>query len=148
VLAGAVMPHLSATFVRDRARFAAATVKFLKIATFVVVLVFLPIIIFSRQIITLTVGAEYIQASVPLEIMMAALVIVMFNMPFSTGLIAAGFERDVLRQAFASAVVSVLSNFILMPKYGMIGASVSFMLAESLALVWILYLYRIKIRKG
>jgi O-antigen/teichoic acid export membrane protein len=148
VLAGAVMPHLSATFVRDRARFAVATKKFLRISMFIVVLVFIPVIVFSKQLISLTVGPEYLQASLPLEIMMAALVLVMFNMPFSTGLIAAGFERDVMRQTFASASVSIVSNFILMPKYGMIGASVSFMLAESLALGWILYLYKIKIRKG
>jgi PST family polysaccharide transporter len=148
VLANAVMPHLSATFVRDRARFAAATKKFLRISMLIVALIFIPIIIFSKQLISLTVGAEYLQASLPLQMMMAALVLVMFNMPFSTGLIAAGFERDVLRQAFASASLSIVSNFILMPKYGMIGASVSFMLAEALALGWILYLYNIKIRKG
>ena len=74
--------------------------------------------------------------------------IILFNLPFSTGLIASGFEKDVLKQAFASAVLSISSNFILMPKYGMLGGSISFVLAESLALVWILYLYRNKIKKG
>lgn len=148
VLATAVMPHLSAAFVRDKARFHAATVKFFKIGVFVILSIFLPLIMFAKPIISLMVGAQYAQAAPPLQIMMAALILVMFNVPFSTGLIAAGFEKSVLKQAFSSAALSIVSNFILMPKYGMIGASVSFVLAESLALIWILCLYRSKIRKG
>lgn len=148
VLVSAVMPHLSAAFVRDKRKFWHATVKFLKIGILAVIAVFLPIIIFAKEIILWTVGEQYIQAARPLSIMMFAVILIMFNVPFSTGLIAARFEKSVLKQAFASACVSIVSNFILMPKYGMIGASVSFVLAESLALIWILTLYRINIRKG
>jgi O-antigen/teichoic acid export membrane protein len=37
--------------------------------------------------------------------------------------------------------VSVILNVLLMPKYGMIGASISFFVAETLAIIWILCIY-------
>lgn len=148
-LAGAVLPSLSSSaFHGDSKRFKAATGKFLTLAIFISVFVLLPLILYSRSLVTFVVGVEYAPAADPLRIMVIGLIIVLFNLPFSTGLIASGFEKDVLKQAFASAVLSISSNFILMPKYGMLGGSISFVLAESLALVWILYLYRSRIKKG
>ncbi len=145
-LAVAVLPTLSRSARgKDVLRFRAATRKFLVLGAFLTAAVLLPLAIFGTGLITLMVGPEYSSAGLPLKLMTASLVLILFNLPFSTGLIASGHERDVLKQAFASAVLSVGSNFILMPKYGMIGGSVSFLLAESLALVWILCLYRKRI---
>jgi O-antigen/teichoic acid export membrane protein len=67
---------------------------------------------------------------------------VLFNLPYSTGLIAAGFEKEVLKQVLASAFLSVILNVLLMPGYGMIGAAISFLCAEILAIIWILLAYR------
>jgi O-antigen/teichoic acid export membrane protein len=145
LLANALLPRLSRTFTSDRAQFRRATAKFLRASMLLAALVFMPLALFSDKVIYLTVGSAYLSASVPLKIMMCALVLVMFNLPFSTGLIAACFERDVLKQAFASAALSVILNFALMPKYGMIGAAVSFLSAESLALIWILTIYHKRI---
>ena len=150
-LAGAVFPSLSSSaFQGDQKRFKAATGKFLTLAVFIAVFALVPLILFSKTLVTFVVGIEYAPAAEPLRIMAIGLLIILFNLPFSTGLIASGYEKDVLKQAFASAVLSISSNFILMPKYGMLGGSISFVLAESLALVWILYLYRsrIKTREG
>ncbi len=145
-LAAAVLPSLSSSAcTKDIPRFRSATRKFLVLGTFIAIAMLLPLAIFGTDIITLVVGSEYAPAGLPMKLMTAALALVLFNLPFSTGLIACGHEKDVLKQAFASAVVSVSSNFILMPKYGMIGGSISFLLAESLALIWILCLYRKRI---
>lgn len=145
-LAAAVLPSLSSSAcTKDIPRFRNATRKFLILGVFITVLMLLPLAIFGTDIVTLVVGSEYAPAGLPMKLMTAALALVLFNLPFSTGLIACGHEKDVLKQAFASAVVSVSSNFILMPKYGMIGGSISFLLAESLALIWILCLYRKRI---
>jgi len=145
-LAAAVLPSLSrSAFDKNMPRFRTATRKFLVIGIFLTLTVLLPLSVFGTSVITLAVGAEYSPAGLPLKLMTAALVLILFNLPFSTGLIASGHEKDVLKQAFASAVVSISSNFLLMPKYGMIGGSISFLLAESLALVWILCLYHKRI---
>lgn len=146
LLANSVLPRLSSTFVSDLPQFRRATAKFLKISLLLIIFIFLPLIIFSGRIISLTVGSEYLPATWPLRIMSCALILVMFNLPYSTGLIAASFEKDVLKQAFTSAALSVILNFVLMPKYGMIGASISFFCAESAALIWILAVYHKRVR--
>jgi Membrane protein involved in the export of O-antigen and teichoic acid len=141
-LANALLPRLSATFNNDTCQFNRATVKFLKIASFLTVFVFLPLIALSDHIITLALGNEYLPAGLPFRIMGLGLIIVLFNLPLSTGLIAAGKEREVLKQVLASAFLSVILNIFLMPKYGMIGAATSFLFAESLAIILILLAYR------
>ncbi len=144
-LANALLPRLASTFHRDASQFARSTRQFLKVGGLVIVLVFLPVIFFSGDLISFTVGSQYLPASLPLKVMAMALVLVVCNMPYSTGLIAARFEREVLKQAAASAALSIILNFILIPKYGMMGASISFFMAEFLALAWILRAYHKKI---
>jgi len=144
-LANATLPRLSSTFQDDLEAFSHATRRFLRLSVCVVILIFLPLIFFSRPLISLAVGGEYLSAALPLQILMLGLILVIFNLPFSTGLIAAGMEVEVLKQTFASAVLNIVSNFILIGKYGMIGAAISFFLAESLAIIWILRLYSRKI---
>ena len=141
-LANALLPRLSSTFIaRDIKQFTGATHKFLKISVFLAVFVLFPLILFSNNIISFALGNEYLPAGMPFKIMAVAFIFVLFNLPYSTGLVAAGFERAVLKQVFASAVLSVVLNLLLMPKYGMIGASISFFFAEALAIIWILWAY-------
>lgn len=144
-LANALLPRLSSTFSKDIEQFKSATGKFLKVSLFLTVFVFLPLIIFSSPLIYFALGNEYLPASLPFKIMAVGFLMVLFNLPCSTGLVAAGFEKEVLKQVCASAVLNIASNIILMPKYGMIGASISFLFAEALALVWILWAYHKKI---
>ncbi|MDD5173553.1 MAG: flippase [Candidatus Omnitrophica bacterium] len=141
-LANALLPRLSATFSDNIRQFSNATGKFLKLSLSIMVFVFLPVIIFSDRIVSFALGGEYLPACVPFKIMGLGLMTLLFNLPFSTGLIAAGFEREVLKQVMASASLSVILNIFLMPKYGMIGGAVSFLFAEILAIIWILRIYR------
>jgi len=141
-LANALLPRLSATYNSDLRQFNSATRKFLKISSLLTVFVFLPLIILSDRIISFALGVEYLPACLPFKIMGIGLIIVFFNLPYSTGLVAAGFEKEVLKQVLASASLSVILNIFLMPKYGMIGAAVSFLFAEMLAIIWILSAYR------
>lgn len=144
-LAGAVFPRLSVCYKSDPVQFKSATRSFLKLAAFIAVFAVMPVILASDQLIRLTVGAEYLPASIPLKIMAIGLLCILFNLPHSTGLIACGYEKDVLKQAVASACLSIAANLALVPAYGMLGAAVSFVLAEALALVWILHLYHKRI---
>ena len=145
-LAGAVLPHLSCAYKQeDMSLFHQSTRKYLKLSGIALACIIVPIILFSRQLISMTVGSGYLPSALPLKIMMFAMIPVAINLPYSTGLVAARMEKEVLKQVCASAVFSIFLNFILMPRYGMIGASVSFVCAEVLALVWILWVYHKKI---
>ena len=144
-LANALLPRLSSTFSKDAEQFSSATRKFLKISLSLAIFVFLPLIVFSSPLISLALGNEYLPASLPFKIMAVGFIFVLFNLPCSTGLVAAGFEKEVLKQVLASAFLNVTSNVFLMPRYGMVGASISFLLAEGLALIWIIWAYHRKI---
>lgn len=141
-LANALLPRLSSTFSNDLLQFNSATRKFLKISSFLTVFVFLPFIALSDHIISFALGSEYLPASLPIKIMGFGLILIVFNLPYSTGLVAAGFEKEVLKQVLASAFLSVVLNVFLMSKYGMTGAAISFLCAEILALIWILRAHR------
>jgi len=143
-LANAVLPRLSHALTKDLCQFRLATQKFLKLAIFLTIFGFLPLILFSKEFISVTFGREYLSANVPLKIMLAGLALVLFNLPYSTGLIACGLEKEVLKQTIGSAAINIVSNFILVPRYGIIGASLSFFLAEAFALAWILWAYKRK----
>lgn len=145
-LANAILPRLSSSFGRDPSEFARTTRKFLKLAIILTLFGVLPFAVFSKPIISLTVGSEYVSASLPLNIMSVGLVLVLFNLPYSTGLVAGGLEKEVLKQAAGCAALSVILNFILMPIYGMIGGAVSFVLVEAMAFIWILQAYNRNIK--
>lgn len=145
-LTNAVLPRLSYAFCNDAALFAATTKKFLRFASLFTVFVLLPSVLLCEKIVILAVGGQYLPAVAPLNIMIVGLVFVLFNLPYSTGLIACGMEKDVMIQTAASAALSLLLNFIIIPRYGIIGASISFTIVEIFAFVWILWIYKKKIR--
>ncbi|MDD5136957.1 MAG: flippase [Candidatus Omnitrophica bacterium] len=145
-LTNAVLPRLSYALCNDPAVFRDTTRKFLKLGAILTAFVLLPGIFVCEKAVIFAVGNEYVPAVVPLNIMIVGLVFVLFNLPYSTGLIACGMEKDVMIQTAASAALSLLINFIIIPKYGMIGASVSFTIVEIFAFVWIFWIYEAKTR--
>jgi len=144
-LTNAVLPRLSYAFCNDAVLFRATTQKFLKLAALFTILVLLPSIFLCEKVVIFAVGSQYLPAVVPLNIMIVGLVFVLFNLPYSTGLIACGREKDVMIQTAASAGLSLLINFIIIPRYGIIGASVSFTIVEIFAFVWIFWIYEKKV---
>lgn len=147
-LTNAVLPRLSYAFCNDAELFRATTRKFIRLAALFTLFVLLPAIFLCEKIVIFAVGNEYLPAVMPLNIMIVGLVFVLFNLPYSTGLIACGMEKDVMIQTAASALASLLLNFIIVPRYGIIGISVSFTIIEIFAFVWIFWIYEKKIRRG
>ncbi len=145
-LSSAVLPRFSFTFGIDAPQFKAAMRKFLVIVYGIIIFVLLPLIIFSRPLIRLTVGTQYLPVDLTFRVMVVGLMLVLANFPYSTALIAAGFEKHILKQSVGSAALSVAGNLVLMPQYGMMGAAVSFVFAEVLALAWVLDIYKNRIR--
>ena len=145
-LTNAVLPRLSYASCNDIELFKSTTRRFVKLGAFFTFFVLLPAIFLCEKIVIFAVGNDYLPAVIPLNIMIVGLVFVLFNLPYSTGLIACGMEKDVMIQTAASAALSLLINFIIIPKYGIIGASVSFTIVEIFAFVWIYWIYENKVR--
>jgi O-antigen/teichoic acid export membrane protein len=143
-LSNALLPRLSAAFNKDDDEFERSTHKFLVFSACLTFFVIIPALFFTKDLIRFTVGTSYSSAALPLNIMLGGVILVLFNLPYSTGLIASHLEKEVLKQVIASALLSLSLNFILIPRYGMLGSSVSFLMAEALALVWVLHIYKTK----
>ncbi|MFZ5800816.1 MAG: flippase [Candidatus Omnitrophota bacterium] len=141
-LANAALPRYANALSRGKGQCKKITLDFLKIVVSTALGLFVLIIVFCREIILLTVGAEYLAAEGVLKILMVGVALVFVNLPFSTALIAASREKAVLKQALSSAALNVSLNLFLIPKWGMEGAAWSFVAAEVLALTWVVGLYK------
>lgn len=145
-LTNAVLPRLSYAFCNDAELFRTTTRRFLRLGAIFTLFVLIPAIFVCEKVVIMAVGKEYLPAVLPLNIMIVGLIFVLFNLPYSTGLIACGLEKDVMIQTAASAVLSLLINFIIIPTYGIIGASISFTIVEIFAFAWIFWIYEKKIQ--
>ena len=145
-LTNALLPKLAYASCNDPVLFRATTRHFLRLAVMITVFLLLPAMFLCEKLLLLAVGGEYLPAVLPLNIMIVGLIFVLLNLPYSTGLIACGMEKDVMIQTAASAGLSLLINFIIIPRYGIIGASVSFTIVEIFAFAWIFWIYKKKTR--
>jgi O-antigen/teichoic acid export membrane protein len=144
-LASAALPRYAASFKEGVEQFKANTSQFVRVVVLLSALLWLGLVVFSKELIVFAVGHEYLAADFSFKILMVGVIFVLFNLPFSTALVAAGLEKEVLKQAIASAVLNVGLNLYLIPKWGMEGASLSFVYAEALAVIWVIVVYRKKI---
>lgn len=143
-LANAALPRYAATLKEGWDKLRGHTYQFLKVVVLISAALLI-LVLFSKKLIIFAVGNEYLAADKSFKILLLGVVFVLLNLPFSTALIAAGWEKAVLKQAIASALLNVGLNLYLIPKWGMEGASLSFIYAEALAVIWVIWLYRKKI---
>ena len=103
--------------------------------------------VLSDEVILLLFGEEYIQASTALRILVWSTAI------YSIGTIMTHTTRSAGKQAFtakvvaASAVLNLVLNFVLIPKYSLIGAAFATVMAESFTFVfhfWFMSRYMVK----
>lgn len=141
-LANAALPRLSPAFGKNLYEFNKIRIHFLKVLVLLGACTLLPLGIFTKNILSISVGESYFPADPVIKIFTLAAALVFFNIPFSTSLIAAGYEKKVLRQVIGVAIISFVLNLALIPRFGMIGAAFSYLGAESIALIWIVIIYR------
>jgi len=127
------------TFNRDRKAYAIVVGSY-----GLILLLFL--LIFGKWFFFLIFGANYIEGYPVFFILMLAVVILCFNVPFSQPLFASGYEKSIFHQTLLSAVINIGANFILIPKMAATGAAVAFLLAETIGLVYIVYIYNNSIK--
>ena len=85
----------------------------------------LPISIFSKNIIFLIFGSEYIKAAMSLSIYVWAGVGVSLGVAMSYYLLTENYNRISMTVAIIGAVINILLNLILIPRIGITGAAIS-----------------------
>lgn len=107
----------------------------------------LGIYLLSNEIIEIISDYSYLKASSALRILSIALLISVFNWFFQSSiLIPSKNEKKVLYATSAAAIVNIILNFILIPKYKQDAAAITTLLAELIS-VFISWYYSRKIIK-
>lgn len=86
--------------------------------------------ILARKIILLIYGCSYLPSAIALQILIWALVLTFFNTPHVYALLALDQQRSVVRFVFMAVCLNVALNFMLIPPYGYIGASLATLASE------------------
>ncbi len=98
--------------------------------------------ILSREVIQFIYGPAYLPAVLPLQLLIWSVFTVYFNCPFAYGLLACERQREYLYSVSAGAVANLTLNFVLIPRYGMLGAGIATITCEVIVLALILFYSR------
>lgn len=106
--------------------------------------IFLALIVasLSTQIVGLLYGDEYREAAHILSIHIWGGVFVFFSVAWSKWMVNEGFQATILKLHLLSLVANILLNFLLIQKYGAIGAAIATVASYSLAHTVFAFLFR------
>jgi len=98
--------------------------------------------ILSGQIIRFVYGSAYQSSILPLQILIWSVFTVYFNCSFAFCLLACDKQKEYMYSVIAGALVNLILNFVLIPKYSMLGASIATIVCEVITLGLILFYSR------
>ena len=84
----------------------------------------------ASRIINFVYGYEYFQGAVALQLLIWAVVIIFIDIPFANSLVAVDRQNKFTIFVTMSAVINLILNFLLIPTFGIIGASIATIIAE------------------
>ena len=87
-------------------------------------------------------GAAYAAAAAPLAVLMATSGMIYANVVFGQALLAWNAHRPYVEAVVAGAVVNVVLNFVVIPRFGATGAAWTTLAAEAVALLRVATAYR------
>ncbi len=105
-------------------------------------LTFLPLIVIVPYFLPFVFGVKYASSVVPLMIMLGSLIPHVWIFPFNNALYATGVSRPFFISVSLQLIANVIVSIILLPKYGAIGAAISYAVINVIALLNSLYFYR------
>jgi O-antigen/teichoic acid export membrane protein len=116
------------------------------VATLLALPIFLIFALFARPVVTLVFGAAYAGAAAPLAILASGQLVNATAGPVAALLSMTGHERDVGAVFTMAAIINVLLNIFLIPRFGINGAAAA--TAVSLAFWNIALFVRVRSRLG
>ena len=98
-------------------------------------------IAFARQIVTIIFGSGFHQSIFLLQILMIDTIFVYVNMTYGNPLLAWDKEAVYMYAIMAGGISNIILNFLLIPHYGAVGASIATVLSEAIVLMGLSYLH-------
>ncbi|MGB9613759.1 MAG: flippase, partial [Candidatus Margulisiibacteriota bacterium] len=140
-------PVVSRRIIEDRERTITFLNKYARLTLLVVVPLVLLITFLAPWIIKLFYGVEYQSSSIALQMLVwSTLLIVIFGIYGILVMIPLGRSKEFLYGVGSGAVVNVILNFILIPRFSFIGAAVATILSEVMVTVVMFFLIQREIQ--
>ena len=130
VLSAVLLPRLSNLYVNNRSRHTELSVKSLKYGLILSVPILICGWLLAPRILTTIFGAEYIQGTQALRMLVAASLFMFSNRLLNVILISTDRQTAVLRASAIGLAISACANLILVRLYGATGAGISALIAE------------------
>ena len=93
-------------------------------------------ILYAEQAVAFLAGSSYAPAVIPMQLIMPSLCMIAMSYPLGIQiLVPLGKEKIVLYSEIAGAIVNILVNLLLIPRFGAAGAAVSNVCAEATVLM-------------
>ena len=122
-------PSLSNVY-RDKKRMPNVTGQYLKIMFSIGIPFGFGGTVLASPIIHLVYGRTYANAILPLQILSWNIVTVFISMAFANPLLAWDKQNTYMKVIAGGAITNLLFNFLLIPRFGVVGASIATILAE------------------
>ena len=114
------------------------------IGSFILAFVF---ILFSKDIVTLIYGQKFAASAIPLMILAAGLPFIILNRLNNYTLIALGLQKRIFYIISSGAILNVVANLLLIPKYSYVGASITTVITEGLVFFAGIWMIRVRLKK-
>ncbi len=123
LLAGLILPLLSRALSVDRNRFRVIADTTFRVFLIIAIPVVVGGVFFSGQIISIVSGSGF-QDSIPvLELLIISLVFIFFGNFFNMILIVGNHQKELMKTLLVVAIVNIIANVILIPRFSYIGAA-------------------------
>ena len=143
-----IFPVLSRYSVSSRDSLEMSYEKSFRLMLMIALPIAVMIAIFSKDIILLIYGSEFLPASLALSALIWSVIFLFMNALFANLIISMGKERMTAYTTGIMALVNIVLNFLLIPQYSYIGASIATVFTEALgAAIFFYYIYANLIKK-
>ena len=135
-------PALSRAKQESKEAFVKQSMKFAQIAGIVAIPLTAGGMFYAEDILRLTYGAHYLDGSPALRVLIVLVSLITFNMLVAAIIIAAGKQKQNMISVAIGAGINIVLNFILIPKWGIVGASCATVSSEAVVCIYLLAVYQ------
>jgi len=140
ILNGVVFPKMSYFYKFSKIQLRDICLKYFKYMSITGIFVGLVTLFFAGKIINFVFGSEYLQSALALQIIIWSSVLILINSAFFRLLEASDKQITVTKITGCGGVLNIILNYLLIPKYSYIGASIATVASELLITIIVAFI--------
>jgi O-antigen/teichoic acid export membrane protein len=144
-VANVFFPLLAKTFSTQLNEFSSHSLNLAKSMGFICIPLTFGGLVYAKQLISALYGSGFDPGADAFKILLFLIILISFNVVISNIIIAAELQNQNTISIAIGAVINLILNSILIPKYGISGAAVATICAESVVCLYLMILYSQKL---